>query len=244
MATHSGARCRACNLPRRFAATAELGSHRTAGAGRGLVQGLWLFRALWHGGKPKDGPQEGDETVRDAALEHGRIWSALCPAVQPQRRSQRQKSCRAVFGSGVEIAAGGGDRDRAWPSVAWTRWMGAPRTGGGSYAAQQIGEVWRSARVICGSGFPAPDRNRSMSATRTLGMEGTSIRTPAMIWPELRSSETMRAAPALRAAATISASQKPTPASSSMRKAADISAGVVSIHRCNWCNVQTLPTRT
>lgn len=60
---------------------------------------------------------------------------------------------------------------------------------------------------------------------------GFSIRTPAMILPGLRSSDRIRAAPALRAAATISASQKPMPASSSMRKAAEISAHVVSMHQ-------------
>jgi hypothetical protein len=66
---------------------------------------------------------------------------------------------------------------------------------------------------------------------------GFSILTPAITWPELRSSLRSRAAPALRAAARISASQNPMPASSSIRNAAEISAGVVSLRSSARCCV-------
>jgi hypothetical protein len=56
---------------------------------------------------------------------------------------------------------------------------------------------------------------------------GFSMRMPAMVWPAFRPSERIRTAPALLAAATISASQKLMHASSSMRKAAEVSAAVV-----------------
>src|SRR5580692_7795713 len=59
---------------------------------------------------------------------------------------------------------------------------------------------------------------------------GFSMRMPAMICRAFRSSERMRTDPDLTAEATISASQKPMRDSSSIRNAAAISAGVVSVH--------------
>jgi 5'-nucleotidase len=55
--------------------------------------------------------------------------------------------------------------------------------------------------------------------------KGFSMATPAIDWPACRSSETIRTAPALAAAATISASQKPIFAASSISYAEARSAG-------------------
>src|SRR5271165_23387 len=57
---------------------------------------------------------------------------------------------------------------------------------------------------------------------------GFSILMPALRWPAFRSSEMILVAPLFKAPATMSASQNPMRAWSSMRKALEISAGVMS----------------
>jgi hypothetical protein len=83
------------------------------------------------------------------------------------------------------------------------------------------------------SGYPNISGNGVLfaSALRCMPAKGFSIRMSGIRCPPLKSSERIRVAPLLAAVKIIKASQKSIRDSSSMRNAAEISVGVVSMHQ-------------